>query len=198
MTLPYGYSDLEPYIDALTVETHYDKHHRGYVAKLNQALESHSDLLEMSIEDLLKNLNKIPDEKKIAVINNGGQVYNHNLYWESITPNGGGEPAGELAEKINESFGSFNQFKADFSNTATTQFGSGWAWLSLDSKADLVISSTSNADSPLLHGMTPIMTMDVWEHAYYLKYKNLRPSYIEAFWNLVNWEEIAKKYNATK
>ena len=193
MQLPYKYSDLEPHIDALTVETHYDKHHRGYVAKLNVALEG-TDLLNKNLEEILQNMSQVPEEKYQAVFNNGGQVYNHNLYWLSMSPNGGGEPVGKLAEKINSTFGSFEKFKEEFSSSGTTQFGSGWAWLTLDSSGELLIMSTDNADSPIFHKMTPIMTMDVWEHAYYLKYKNLRPDYIQSFWNVVDWTAINERY----
>jgi Fe-Mn family superoxide dismutase len=193
MQLPYDYSALEPHIDRETVETHYDKHHRGYVAKLNAALEG-TDLINKNLEEILQNMNLVPEEKYLAVFNNGGQVYNHNLYWMSISPNGGGEPSGQLAEKINQTFGSFEKFKQEFNDLGTTQFGSGWVWLSVDSNKELVLESTSNADSPIFHKMTPIMTMDVWEHAYYLKYKNLRPDYIQSFWNIVDWKAISKKF----
>jgi Fe-Mn family superoxide dismutase len=193
MQLPYDYSALEPHIDRETVETHYDKHHRGYVAKLNAALEG-TDLINKNLEEILQNMNLVPEEKYLAVFNNGGQVYNHNLYWMSISPNGGGEPSGQLAEKINQTFGSFEKFKQEFNDLGTTQFGSGWVWLSVDSNKELVLESTSNADSPIFHKMTPIMTMDVWEHAYYLKYKNLRPDYIQSFWNIVDWKAISKRF----
>lgn len=191
--LPYDYSALEPHIDSLTVETHYDKHHRVYVAKLNTALEG-TELLNKNLEEILTNMKMVPEEKYTAVFNNGGQVYNHNLYWNSISPDGGGEPTGKLAEKINSTFGSFENFKKEFSQLGATQFGSGWAWLSIDSQGELVLSSTANADSPIFHKMTPIMTMDVWEHAYYLKYKNLRPDYIESFWNVVDWGSINQRF----
>jgi Fe-Mn family superoxide dismutase len=194
MQLPYAYDALEPFIDEQTVQIHYGKHHQGYVNKLNAALEGHSELLSLDLADLLLS-SEVPEDLKTAVFNNGGQVYNHNLYWESMAPNAGGEPTGELLEAINRNFGSFDKFKEEFSQAGSTQFGSGWAWLSVDSEGVLSISKTSNADNPLYHGKTPIMTMDVWEHAYYLKYKNARPDYIQAFWQVVNWEEVGKKFS---
>jgi Fe-Mn family superoxide dismutase len=193
MQLPYAYDALEPFIDEQTVQIHYGKHHQGYVNKLNAALEGHSELLSLDLADLLLS-SEVPEDLKTAVFNNGGQVYNHNLYWESMAPNAGGEPTGELLEAINRNFGSFDKFKEEFSQAGSTQFGSGWAWLSVDSEGVLSISKTSNADNPLYHGKTPIMTMDVWEHAYYLKYKNARPDYIQAFWQVVNWEEVGRKF----
>jgi len=199
MQLPYKYTALEPYIDALTVETHYSKHHAGYVKKLNTALEGHEDLLKMDLVELLKNYKKlVPQEKQSKVFNVGGQTYNHNIYWESLSPDSTGEPEGEISQAIDQTFGSFTKLKEELNNLATSQFGSGWAWLSLDENKNLKISSTSNADSPIFHGETPLMTIDVWEHAYYLKYKNLRADYIDSFWNLVNWKEINKKYLAAK
>ena len=192
--LPYAYDALEPYIGADTLTIHHDKHHQTYVTKLNEALAGHDDLLNMSIEELLKSLDSIPENLKTAVINNGGQVYNHNLYWESMAPNAGGMPTGDLAEKINQTFGSFDSFKEQFTTLGATQFGSGWAWLSVDSDGNLSIEKTSNADSPIMHGKDPILTMDVWEHAYYLNYQNRRPDYINAFWSIVNWAEIERKY----
>jgi Fe-Mn family superoxide dismutase len=193
MQLPYAYDALEPFIDEQTVQIHYGKHHQGYVNKLNTALEGYSELLNLDLADLLLS-SEVPEDLKTAMFNNGGQVYNHNLYWESMAPNAGGEPTGELLEAINRNFGSFDKFKEEFSQAGSTQFGSGWAWLSVDSEGVLSISKTSNADNPLYHGKTPIMTMDVWEHAYYLKYKNARPDYIQAFWQVVNWEEVGRKF----
>lgn len=192
MTLPYDYSDLEPFIDAKTVEIHYSKHHQTYVNKLNETL-ANTPFAEKNLIELLKDINSLPENLKTPVINNGGQVYNHNLYWESMTAVGKPGPSGDLADKINQKWGSLDNFKVEFSNLGATQFGSGWVWLSVDSKG-LVLEKTSNADSPIMHGKTPIMTMDVWEHAYYLKYQNLRPDYIKAFWNVVNWSEIEAKY----
>jgi superoxide dismutase, Fe-Mn family len=194
--LPYAYNALEPYIDEQTLIIHHDKHHQTYVNKLNEILTPYPELLEMPLESLLRNLDQVPESIRTAVINNAGQVYNHNLYWESMSSDAGGEPAGELAKMIQSKFGSFADFKKEFSALGVTQFGSGWVWLSLDSNGELCLDKTSNADSPLMHGKTPILTMDVWEHAYYLKYQNRRPDYIEAFWNVVNWTEIERKYQA--
>ncbi len=196
MQLPYSTDALEPYIDQLTVETHYGKHHGGYVAKLNGILEGNEELLNMDIAELLVNLSKVEESKRQAVFNNGGQIYNHNVYWESMSPNGGGEPTGKLLEAINKTFGSFENLKKELSEAGATQFGSGWAWLSVNQAKELVVTKTSNAESPLMHSMSPIMTIDVWEHAYYLKYKNLRPDYIEAFFGVANWEGIGAKYDA--
>jgi Fe-Mn family superoxide dismutase len=193
MKLPYQYSDLEPFIDAKTVEIHYSKHHQTYVNKLNEALAG-TDYAQRDLADLLKNVESLPENLKTPVINNGGQVYNHNLYWESMSPNSKAQPEGILAEKINQKWGSFDNFKSEFSNLGATQFGSGWVWLSVDQNKELVLEKTSNADSPIMHAKTPIMTMDVWEHAYYLKYQNLRPDYIKAFWSVVNWSEIESKF----
>lgn len=193
MKLPYQYSDLEPFIDTKTVEIHYSKHHQTYVNKLNEALAS-TDYAEKDLVDLLKEIESLPENLKTPVINNGGQVYNHNLYWESMSPDSKAQPEGTLAEKINQKWGSFDNFKSEFSNLGATQFGSGWVWLSVDQNKELVLEKTSNADSPIMHAKTPIMTMDVWEHAYYLKYQNLRPDYIQAFWSVVNWSEIETKF----
>lgn len=196
MQLPYDFSALEPYIDALTVETHYSKHHSGYVDKLNGFLADQSEFLNMPLPELLQNIDKLPENSRTPVLNNGGQVYNHNIYWESMSPfsSDNNQPTGKLADKIKETFGSFEEFKKQFSEAGATQFGSGWVWLSVDKNGNLLVEKTSNADSPLLHSKIPIMTMDVWEHAYYLKYKNLRPNYIEAFWKVVNWTGIAQKF----
>jgi superoxide dismutase, Fe-Mn family len=194
--LPYSYNALEPYIDEQTLIIHHDKHHQTYVNKLNEILTPYPELLEMPLESLLKNLSQVPEAILTAVTNNAGQVYNHNLYWESMGSDAGGEPTGGLAEKIKSQFSSFEVFKKEFSNLGVTQFGSGWVWLSLDSNGELSLDKTSNADSPLMHEKTPILTMDVWEHAYYLNYQNRRPEYIEAFWNVVNWTEIERKYQA--
>ena len=176
-TLPnlnYSYTDLEPFIDAKTVEIHHSKHHATYVAKLNSALETYPELQTKSLEDLLLSLNTLPDSLKTTVLNNGGQVYNHNLYWESLSPNSTKKPEGNLLLAIEKTFGSFEQFQTLFSEAGATQFGSGWVWLSLDENNQLVIDKTSNADSPLLHNKKPLLTMDVWEHAYYLNYQNRR------------------------
>ncbi len=189
--LPYAYDALEPHIDARTMEIHYSKHHAGYTAKLNAAVEG-SDLENKSIEDILGG------ELSPAVRNNGGGFYNHCLFWTVMSPNGGGEPSGDLANAINVAFGSFEDFKTSFSNAAATQFGSGWAWLCVkDGK--LSVCSTANQDNPLMKsgcGGTPILGLDVWEHAYYLNYQNRRPDYINAFFNVVNWEEVDRRFKA--
>ncbi len=194
MQLPYNYEALEPYIDAKTVEIHYSKHHQAYVNKLNEALNSFPDLQNKTLEELLINLQDLPEDLRTPVLNNGGQLYDHNIYWESMSPNTESQPSGELAQAINQKFGSFEKFKEEFATLGTTQFGSGWAWLSVDQNGQLVAEKTSNADSPLLHGKTPILTMDVWEHAYYLKYQNKRPDYIQAFFNVINWTKVGQKY----
>lgn len=194
--LAYEYNALEPYLDAKTMEIHHSKHHQGYVNKLNENLEKHPELFEKSLEDLLKDPSQIPEDIRQGVINTGGGHYNHTLFWEIIGPNKGGEPAGELAEAINSKFSSFENFKEEFSNAAAAIFGSGWAWLSLNKNKELVLEKTSNQDCPLSQGRTPIMCIDVWEHAYYLNYQNKRPEYIENWWNLVNWENIAVKYKS--
>lgn len=196
--LPYANNALEPHIDARTMEIHHDKHHAGYTSKLNAALEGQSDLQGKSIEELLADLDAIPDAIRGGVRNNGGGYANHNLFWTCLSPNGGGTPSGELGEAINSTFGSFDSFKEKFSSAAATRFGSGWAWLSVDSRGGLVVSSTPNQDSPISEGLTPILGLDVWEHAYYLNYQNRRPDYVAAFWNVVNWGQVAKNYAAAK
>jgi len=193
--LTYSYDSLEPHIDAQTMEIHYNKHHQGYVNKLNTALENHSELQDKPLEDLLWTLDSVPEEIRKAVRNNGGGHLNHSLFWKIMSPDGGGEPQGELAEAINKDLGGFNQFKEDFTNTATTVFGSGWAWLVRDGSGKLLVKSTSNQDSPVMEGLTPLLGLDVWEHAYYLKYQNKRPDYIGAFWNVVNWEEVSNNFS---
>lgn len=190
--LPYSFDALEPHIDARTMEIHHDKHHAGYVAKLNAALEG-TDLADKPVEAVIADLNAVPEDKRTAVRNNGGGHANHSLFWTILSPDGGGEPSGDLAEAINTTFGSFDAFKEEFSNAAATRFGSGWAWLSKDDDK-LVVESTPNQDSPLMEGRTPILGLDVWEHAYYLHYQNKRPDYINAFWNVVNWDEVARRY----
>ncbi|OEH92920.1 superoxide dismutase [Bacillus solimangrovi] len=195
--LPYEYSSLEPHIDAQTMEIHHTKHHNTYVTKLNAALEGHADLLGKSIEDLMSNFNELPEGVKTAVRNNGGGHANHSLFWTILGPNGGGEPTGELAEKINAKFGSLEKFKEEFAAAAAGRFGSGWAWLVVNN-GELEVTSTPNQDTPLMDGKTPILGLDVWEHAYYLNYQNRRPDYINAFWNVVNWDEVANRFNATK
>lgn len=191
--LPYAYDALEPHIDARTMEIHHTKHHNTYVTNVNAALEGHEDLASKSVEELISNLDAIPEDIRTAVRNNGGGHANHSLFWEILSPNGGGEPTGALADEINEKWGSFDAFKEEFAKAAATRFGSGWAWLVLDN-GKLDIMSTPNQDSPLMEGKTPILGLDVWEHAYYLNYQNRRPDYIGAFWNVVNWDEVAKRY----
>ncbi len=194
--LPYAKDALEPHIDATTMEIHHDRHHATYVNNLNAALEGH-DVGAKSVEELISDLNALPESIRTAVRNNGGGHANHSLFWQILSPNGGGAPTGEVAEAINAEFGSFDAFKEEFSNAAKGRFGSGWAWLVVkDGK--LAVTSTPNQDSPLMEGATPILGLDVWEHAYYLKYQNKRPEDIEAFWNVVNWEEVNKRYLAAR
>lgn len=195
--LPYAYDALEPTFDKETMNIHHTKHHNTYVTGLNGALESHSDLQSKSVEELLRGINEIPESIRTAVRNHGGGHANHSLFWKVLSPNGGGAPTGELADKINEKFGSFDKFKEDFQTAAATRFGSGWAWLVVNN-GELEVTSTPNQDSPLMEGKTPILGLDVWEHAYYLKYQNRRPDYAKAFWDIVNWDEVAKNYNEAK
>lgn len=194
--LPYAYDALEPHIDAKTMETHYDKHHRTYATKLNEALKGHEDFVgNKSAEDLLKDLNAIPSAIRTAVINHGGGYVNHNLFWSVLSPNGGGQPTGKLMAAIEEAFGSFDAFKEKFNAAAAAVFGSGWAWLVVDNNTKkLEVVSTPNQNSPLSDNKTPILALDVWEHAYYLKYQNRRPEYITAVWNVFNWDEVARLY----
>jgi Fe-Mn family superoxide dismutase len=196
--LPYPYGALEPHIDARTMEIHHGKHHQGYVNNLNKALEGQANLQSKSVEELLQNLEVIPESIRTAVRNNGGGHANHSLFWPCMSPNGGGEPSGELAGAIKAAFGSFANFKEQFSTAAATRFGSGWAWLCLDKGGKLMVTSTPNQDNPLSEGLRPILGLDVWEHAYYLKYQNRRPDYIAAWWNVVNWAQVAKNYAAAK
>ncbi|QDU11404.1 superoxide dismutase [Gimesia aquarii] len=193
--LPYAYDALEPHIDAKTMEIHHTKHHQAYISKANAALEGHSDLAAKSIEDLVSDLSAVPEAIRGAIRNNGGGHANHSLFWTVMSPDGGGTPSGDLAEAIDSTFGSLDAFKEQFSNAAATRFGSGWAWLSVDG-GKLVVESTPNQDTPLSEGRTPILGLDVWEHAYYLNYQNRRPDYISAFFNVVNWDEVAKRYAA--
>lgn len=195
--LPYAYNALEPHIDEQTMRIHHDKHHGTYVSKVNAALEGHADLASKSIEDLLKDINSVPENIRTAVRNNGGGHANHSLFWQILSPNGGGEPTGAIAEAINAKFGSFENFKKAFSDAAANRFGSGWAWLVVNN-GELEVTSTPNQDSPYMGGKTPILGLDVWEHAYYLKYQNRRPEYIEAFFNVINWDEVNKRYEAAK
>lgn len=195
--LPYGFDALEPHVDAKTMEIHHGKHHAGYTAKLNAALENHSELAEKSIEELLMDLDAVPEDIRTAVRNNGGGFYNHCMFWEIMSPDGGGEPDGELAEAINSAFGGFDAFKEKFSAAAGTRFGSGWAWLVMNN-GELEIMSTANQDCPISEGKTPLMGLDVWEHAYYLNYQNRRPDYVGAWWNVVNWAKVAENFAAAK
>jgi len=196
--LPYSNNALEPHIDEQTMMIHHDRHHNAYVTNLNAALEGHADLQAKSIEELLTDLNSVPESIRPAVRNNGGGHANHTLFWEIIGPNGTGAPTGALADAITAELGGFDKFKEDFAKAGITRFGSGWAWLSVTPAGKLVVSSTPNQDSPISEGNTPILGMDVWEHAYYLKYQNKRPDYIAAFWNVVNWDAVAAKYTAAK
>lgn len=195
--LPYEFNALEPHIDAQTMEIHHDRHHATYVNNLNAALESAPELQSKSIEELISDLNAVPEGIRTAVRNNGGGHANHSLFWETLAPNAGGVPNGALADAINSAFGSFDNFKAEFAKAATTRFGSGWAWLIVDGDK-VAVTSTPNQDSPLMEGKTPILGLDVWEHAYYLKYQNKRPDYISAFWNVVNWDVVSQKFEAAK
>lgn len=192
--LAYTYDALEPHIDARTMEIHHTKHHAGYVSKLNAALEGHNDLQGKSLEELLADLNAIPESIRTAVRNNGGGHSNHSLFWRIMSPDGGGEPSGALKDAIDTGFGSFDAFKDLFSKTAATRFGSGWAWLVKKSDGGLDVLSTANQDTPISSGLTPILGLDVWEHAYYLKYQNRRPDYISAWWNVVHWGEVDLLY----
>ncbi|GEL66255.1 superoxide dismutase [Marinilactibacillus psychrotolerans] len=195
--LPYAYDALAPHIDEETMRIHHDKHHAAYVTKVNAALENHPELAQLSINELMQKLDSVPEDIKTAVQNNGGGHANHSLFWEILSPNGGGKPSGELAAAIDETFGSFDEFKEKFSATGAGRFGSGWAWLVVtDGKLEVI--DTLNQDSPLSLGKTPLLGLDVWEHAYYLNYQNKRPEYISAFWNVVNWDEVAKRYKAAK
>ncbi|KJD45645.1 superoxide dismutase [Paenibacillus terrae] len=196
--LPYAKDALEPHIDALTVEIHHDRHHNTYVTNLNAALESAPELQNKSLEDLISNLDSVPESIRTAVRNNGGGHHNHSLFWEVIGPNGGGQPTGAIAEAISNELGGYDKFKEDFTKAATTRFGSGWAWLVVGKDGKLAITSTPNQDSPLSEGLTPVLGLDVWEHAYYLKYQNKRPDYIAAFYNVINWDEVNKRYAAAK
>ncbi len=197
-SLPYAFDALEPHVDARTMEIHHGKHHGGYVAKLNGALEKHPALLDVDLEVLLGNLASVPEGIRAAVRNNGGGHANHSLFWPLLSPNGGGEPAGPLAEAIRSTFGSVDSFKERFGDAAANRFGSGWAWLALDRFAGLQVLSTANQDTPLMDGLTPIIGLDVWEHAYYLSYQNRRPDYIAAFWKVLNWEQANANFEAAR
>ena len=192
--LGYAYDALEPHIDARTMEIHHSKHHATYTNNLNTALEKHPDLHNRSAEDLIKNLHALPEDIKTPVRNNGGGFINHNLFWEIMKPGGSNKPTGALAKEIDSAFGSFDAFKEAVAKAATTRFGSGWGWLVVDSSGKLSVTSTANQDNPITDGSNPILGIDVWEHAYYLKYQNKRPDYITAWWNVVNWDVVGEKF----
>jgi Fe-Mn family superoxide dismutase len=199
--LPYDYGALEPYIDEQTMRIHHDKHHGGYVTKTNNGLEGHADLASKSIEELMRDINSVPQDIRQHIINNGGGHANHSLFWTIMAPpnqGGGGEPSGELADAIKSTFGDFSKFKEQFSSTAAGRFGSGWAWLCVTKDGKLAVGDTINQNSPLMDGNTPILGLDVWEHAYYLKYQNKRPDYIEAWWNVVNWAKVGENFAKAK
>lgn len=192
--LPYASNALEPYIDARTMEIHHDKHHAAYVNNANAALEAHADLASKSVEEILRNINSVPENIRTVIRNNAGGHANHTLFWETLKVNNGAGPTGALADAINAACGSFDAFKEQFSKAAATRFGSGWAWLVVTADKKLAVTSTPNQDSPLMDGQTPILGLDVWEHAYYLNYQNRRPDYVAAFYNVINWDVVAAKY----
>ena len=192
--LPYDYNALEPYIDEETMHLHHDKHHQAYVNNLNTALQGQSQFENMSVDDLMRNINSVPESIRTAVRNNGGGHANHSMYWQIMKPNGGGQPTGALAEAITQAFGSFDTFKTQFNDAGAKRFGSGWAWLVLNQSGQLQVTSTPNQDSPFMQGLFPVMGNDVWEHAYYLKYQNRRPDYLAAWWNTVNGAAVAQNY----
>lgn len=199
-TLPelnYAYDALEPHIDAKTMEIHHSKHHNAYITKANAALEGH-DMADKPVEEVLKNIDHVPADIKQAVINNAGGHANHSLFWTILSPGGGGNPTGELADEMNKTFGSFDAFKKKFEDAAATRFGSGWGWLVVNNNGGLEVTSTANQDSPIMNGQTPILGIDVWEHAYYLNYQNRRPDYISAFWNVVDWNKVNELFKAAK
>jgi Fe-Mn family superoxide dismutase len=195
--LPYDFAALEPHIDAQTMQIHHDKHHQAYVNNLNAALDKHPDLHKKTLDELLRGINAVPEDIRTAVRNNAGGHHNHSLFWTIMAPKAGGEPTGALADAIKKAFGDIAKFKEQIAAAATTRFGSGWAWLAV-SGGKLEIFSSANQDSPLMDGKIPVLGLDVWEHAYYLKYQNRRPDYIGAWWNVVNWPEVAKRYEAAK
>ena len=196
--LPYDYGALEPHIDAETMRIHHSKHHQGYVNNLNAALEKHPELADKSLEELLGDLDSVPEDVRTAVRNNGGGHANHSLFWPCMAPGSGGTPSGELADAIDSAFGSFDAFADTFSKAAATRFGSGWAWLCVDEGGALAVTSTANQDNPVSEGLKPILGLDVWEHAYYLNYQNRRPDYVMAWWNVVNWEQVSENFAGVK
>ncbi|NVF14133.1 superoxide dismutase [Vreelandella maris] len=193
--LPYAYDALEPHIDAMTMEIHHSRHHQTYINNLNAALEG-TGLEDVPVEELIANLDRVPEAKRQAVINNGGGHANHSMFWQMMSPNGGGNAQGDVAKAIDAELGGLEAFKEEFKKAAVGRFGSGWAWLSVTPEKKLVVENTLNQDSPLMHGNTPLLGLDVWEHAYYLKYQNKRPDYIAAFFNVVNWEDVERRYQA--
>ncbi len=195
--LPYAFDALEPYIDTMTMQIHHGKHHAAYVTNLNSALEKHPELAGNSLEDLVTNINTVPEDIRSAVRNNGGGHFNHSLFWQFMTPKGGGDPSGDLAKAINSVFGSFSAFKETFEKAGMTRFGSGWAWLGIKNSS-LAVISMPNQDVPMMEGLQPILGVDVWEHAYYLKYQNRRAEYLTNWWNVVNWQEAARRYDALR
>ena len=192
--LPYDYSALEPAIDTQTMQLHHDKHHAAYVTNLNNAMQGLAQFEGVTVEDILRRINDVPENVRTAVRNNGGGHANHSMFWQIMKPNGGGEPTGALADAITSTFGTFDQFKTAFNDNGAKRFGSGWTWLVVDRQGKLQALSTANQDSPLMDGMFPVMGNDVWEHAYYLKYQNRRPEYLSAWWSVVNWEEVARRF----
>ncbi len=197
-TLPYAYDALEPYIDARTMEIHHTKHHAAYINNLNAALAKHPELGGKSLEELLKNLNSAPEDIRVAVRNHGGGHFNHSLFWAIMAPKAGDEPKGALASAIAKAFGDFVSFKTSFEQAANGRFGSGWAWLSRKADGLLMVTSTPNQDTPLSEGLTPVLGLDVWEHAYYLKYQNKRADYVSNWWSVVNWNEVARRFEAAR
>ena len=196
--LPYDYSALEPHIDAQTMQIHHGKHHQAYITNLNNALKDHADLQGKTVEQLITNLDSVPESIRTAVRNNGGGHYNHSLFWQVMGPDAGGEPTGAVADAINAELGGYAAFKEAFTKAGLTRFGSGWAWLAVGKDGKLAVSSSPNQDSPLMEGSTPILGNDVWEHAYYLNYQNRRPDYLAAWFNLINWAEVNRRYQAAK
>lgn len=195
--LPYAYDALEPFFDEETMHLHHDKHHQTYVNNLNAAIEKHPEFFDKTVEELVAYLDRLPEDIRVAVRNNGGGHLNHTMFWEWLAPNAGGAPTGDIAAAIDEAFGAFDDFKAEFKAAATGRFGSGWAWLVLD-YGKLKVVSTANQDNPISDGQIPVLGLDVWEHAYYLKYHNVRPDYIEAFFNLINWDKVNELYAKAK
>lgn len=193
--LKYDYNALEPYVDGLTMTIHHTKHHQTYINNLNAALEKYPELADKDVKELLTNLDALPEDIKQGVINNGGGHYNHSLFWNMMTPNGSGKPSGELEEAITKKFGSFDNFKDVFAKAAASRFGSGWAWLVVNAQGELEVMSTPNQNNPISEGLNPVLGLDVWEHAYYLKYQNKRPEYVTNWWNVVNWDEVNRLYN---